>query len=75
MDTPKTMQVVALACPPELGCKTQLLKMSQTMVTGHGETKLVMTGKLPLCWLADSHSVGMSCAGCSSREGINRLTQ
>lgn len=49
----KTIQVVAmvLGCLPDLGERMLVLKTQCTWVTGHAETKLILTRKPPPGWL------------------------
>lgn len=50
LETFRTTQTIAtvLACSPETDGKTISLMAPHTLITGHGETKLVLTKKIPL---------------------------
>lgn len=56
LETSITIHVIvtALSRPPKLDGKIPLLKTSHTLLTGYGESKLVMTGSSYL--LGSSHS-------------------
>lgn len=43
---------VVFSCPAEFDGKALLRKTPHTLVTGHGGVILVLTWKLPCCWLA-----------------------
>lgn len=43
---------IAFGCSPEYDDKTLLLKIPHIQVIGHGKIILVLTDKLPPCWLA-----------------------
>lgn len=50
----KAMQPIAIAfdCPLKLNGKTSLIKTSRALFTRHGGIRLVLTKKLPHCWVS-----------------------